>query len=68
MFQLVYKGKGKMPGYGKDCVPKVGVACSAPPTQLNQAAALGSWTLGVRGWALGLCLARLQAHTQHAVL
>ncbi len=23
LFTLVYKGKGKMPGFGKECAPKV---------------------------------------------
>ncbi len=24
LYILIYKGKGKMPGYGKDCAPRVG--------------------------------------------
>ncbi|GFH22284.1 cytochrome c domain-containing protein, partial [Haematococcus lacustris] len=24
LYTLIYKGKGKMPGYGKECAPKAG--------------------------------------------
>jgi len=27
MFNLIYKGKGKMPGYGVECAPKVRIGC-----------------------------------------
>ena len=29
LYDLIYGGRGKMPGYGKDCTPKVGFAMSS---------------------------------------
>lgn len=31
VYKLIYSGKGKMPGYGKDCTPRV---CLNPATSL----------------------------------
>jgi hypothetical protein len=25
LYEIIYKGKGKMPGFGKDCAPRVSV-------------------------------------------
>ena len=33
IFQLIYGGKGKMPGYGQSCAPKVSLACHATTLQ-----------------------------------
>ncbi len=27
IYQLIYGGKGKMPGYGQNCAPKVNASC-----------------------------------------
>ena len=32
LYNQIYRGKGKMPGYGKDCAPRVRIRCITAAT------------------------------------
>ena len=55
LYNLIYKGKGKMPGYGKECAPRVRFLLSLNYSPIN--------VLPVLDWSRGFKVERLTLET-----